>query len=84
MTGDSDTTGHLVATEALRATIGSGIRSIFGYCPTPRVAQWTPEFKLEPDMLPPWVMKTFDKLASLNPFGPSGRVRLGFAFDGLQ
>lgn len=34
-------------------------------------------------MLPPWVMENFDKLAIQNPFGPNGRVRLGFAFDGL-
>ncbi|KAB8236284.1 uncharacterized protein BDW43DRAFT_252000 [Aspergillus alliaceus] len=69
--------------EAIRATISSGIRSIFAYCPTPRVAQWTPTFELSPDLLAPWVMETFDQLAILNPFGPSGRVRLGFAFDGL-
>ncbi|KAE8354083.1 hypothetical protein BDV28DRAFT_156522 [Aspergillus coremiiformis] len=48
--------------EALRATVSSEIRSIFGYCPTAR---------------------TFDQLATMNPFGPPGRVRLGFAFDGL-
>ncbi|CAH0020686.1 unnamed protein product [Clonostachys rhizophaga] len=69
--------------EALRATIGSGIRSVFGYCPTPIVSSWNPEFKLVPNMLPPWVMENFDKLATQNPFGPNGRVRLGFAFDGL-
>lgn len=28
-------------------------------------------------------MATWDKLADVNPFGPNGRVRLGFAFDGL-
>ena len=28
-------------------------------------------------------MQTWDKLAAQNPFGPNGRVRLGFAFDGL-
>lgn len=28
-------------------------------------------------------METFDELASLSPFGPRGRVNLGFAFDGL-
>ncbi|KAF7587693.1 hypothetical protein BBP40_006852 [Aspergillus hancockii] len=69
--------------EALRATISSGIRSVFAYTPTARVAQWTPTFVLDPELFPPWVMETFDQLAALNPFGPDGRVRLGFAFDGL-
>ncbi|PLB54914.1 Metallo-dependent hydrolase [Aspergillus steynii IBT 23096] len=71
------------STEALRATIASGLRSVFAYCPTPRVASWKPEFTLDRDFLPPWVMETFKKLAGLNPFGPNGRVSLGFAFDGL-
>jgi hypothetical protein len=34
------------------------------------------------DLLPDWVMNTFEELASKAPFG-SGRVQLGFAFDGL-
>jgi hypothetical protein len=33
-------------------------------------------------MFPSWVMETLDQLATLNPFGPKGRVRLGSAFDG--
>ena len=69
--------------EAIRATIASGLRSIFCYCPTPRVAQWLPTFELEQNLLPDWVMSTFDRLSSRQPFGPNGRVRLGFAFDGL-
>ena len=28
-------------------------------------------------------METWDRLAAANPFGPNGRVRLGFAFDGM-
>ena len=34
------------------------------------------------DMLPGWVMSTFEELASKAPFG-NERVQLGFAFDGL-
>ncbi|KAH8428343.1 uncharacterized protein LDX57_006044 [Aspergillus melleus] len=71
------------STEALRATISSGLRSVFAYCPTPRVATWKPEFALDRDLLPPWVMETFERLAGLNPLGPNGRVSLGFAFDGF-
>ncbi|KAI9932357.1 hypothetical protein ASPWEDRAFT_27375 [Aspergillus wentii DTO 134E9] len=69
--------------EALRALITSGIRSVFAYSPTSRVKQWTPDFLVEQDLLAPWVMETFDQLASMNPFGPSGRVTLGFGFDGV-
>ena len=67
--------------EALRALIASGIRSIFCYCAHPRVATWRPDFSFETDLIPDWVMTTFRELASKNPFGPNGRVRLGFAID---
>lgn len=66
---------------ALRATLASGIRSIFGYCPTPRAEALEP-FSMAHDFFPPWVMDTFEKLAAANPMG-DGRVLLGFAFDGL-
>ena len=32
-------------------------------------------------MLPEWIMSTFEELSSKQPFGPNGRVRLGFAID---
>jgi hypothetical protein len=70
------------AEEALRATITSGLRSIFCYCPTPRVARWQPKMSLEQDMLPPWVMENFYKMAINLPPRTDGRVKLGFAFDG--
>ncbi|EEU33423.1 uncharacterized protein NECHADRAFT_56668 [Fusarium vanettenii 77-13-4] len=57
----------------------SGIRSVYGYCPTPRVESWSP-LTLAPDVLEPWVMNTLESLASQAPFG-HGRVTLGFAFD---
>ncbi|KAF4610385.1 hypothetical protein G7Y89_g15733 [Cudoniella acicularis] len=66
---------------ALAATISSGIRSIFGYCPTPRVQTWKP-FTLNPNLLEDWVLTTMDELASKSPFG-DGRVQIGLAFDGL-
>ncbi|KAK5047656.1 hypothetical protein LTR84_006321 [Exophiala bonariae] len=71
------------ADEAIKATIASGIRSIFAYTPTTRVATWKPEFQLDHNSLAPWVMETWDRLAASNPFGPNGRVQLGFAFDGM-
>ena len=66
---------------ALRATVASGVRSIYGYCPTARIESLQP-FQMNRDLLPPWVMDTFDKLAAAKPFG-DGRVLLGFAFDGF-
>ncbi|KAL3441168.1 hypothetical protein BJX65DRAFT_322537 [Aspergillus insuetus] len=67
--------------EGIRATVASGIRSVFCYCVHPRVATWQPELTFEEDFLPDWVMETFKELAALQPFGPGGRVRLGFAID---
>ena len=66
---------------ALTATLVSGIRSVYGYCPTPRAKSFTP-FEMDFDIFPAWVMETFDKLAAAAPFA-DGRVTIGFAFDGL-
>ena len=71
----------LIARAAIAASVSSGIRSIFGYCPTPRIDSWSP-FAMSQDMLPDWVMDTLVELANNAPFG-GGRVSLGFAFDGL-
>ncbi|KAI9760448.1 MAG: hypothetical protein M4579_001641 [Chaenotheca gracillima] len=70
------------SSNALSATVASGIRSFFCYCPTPRVKTWAPSFQLEQDLLPEWVMSQLEELAHHQPFG-DGRVRLGFAFDGF-
>ena len=53
---------------AMRATAASGVRSIFGYCPTVVLDSFKPEFKVKGDVLAPWVMDTFDKLAKEHPF----------------
>ena len=63
--------------------MASGIRSTYGYCPTPQVSSWTPDLAFAQDVIPPWVMETFEQLGKEAPFGENGRVRLGFAFDGL-
>ena len=70
-----------VANAALNATVSSGIRSFYCYCPTLRVRAWEP-FEVDPNILPDWVMQGLETLAEAQPFG-NGRVRLGFAFDGL-
>lgn len=70
-----------VAKAALTATISSGIRSVFCYCPTPRLESWEP-FTVNQNLLADWVMSTFEHLASKAPFG-NERVQLGFALDGL-
>ncbi|KAK5994736.1 5'-deoxyadenosine deaminase-like protein [Cladobotryum mycophilum] len=67
--------------EAIRATIASGIRSTFCYCAHPRVTTWKPELNITKDLFPDWSISTFKELASMQPFGPNGRVRLGFAMD---
>jgi hypothetical protein len=65
---------------AIAATLASGIRSVFCYCPTPRLESWDP-FKINMDFLPPWVMSTLEELAAHKSLVAS-RVQLGFAFDG--
>ncbi|KAG4429136.1 hypothetical protein IFR05_015379 [Cadophora sp. M221] len=67
---------------AIAATISSGIRSVFCYCPTARVESWKP-FTLSQDPLATWVLELLDELADKAPFGNDGRVSLGFAFDNL-
>ncbi|KAJ7685791.1 hypothetical protein DFH06DRAFT_1159372 [Mycena polygramma] len=71
------------SSSALSATIASGIRSFFCYCPMPqrRVSSWAP-FQFEPAnmSLPDWVTNQLADLAANQPFA-DGRVRLGVAFD---
>ncbi|KAH7146188.1 hypothetical protein EDB81DRAFT_856662 [Dactylonectria macrodidyma] len=69
--------------EAIRGTISSGIRCIFCYCAHPRVETWKPELKMGNNPIAEGVMDTFRELATLQPFGPRGRVRLGFAMDAM-
>ncbi|KAL9109998.1 MAG: hypothetical protein Q9227_005337 [Pyrenula ochraceoflavens] len=66
--------------KAISATESSGIRSVFCYTPIIRAKSWTSELAIEEDMMPAWLMETFDKLAKAQPFG-EGRIRLGFGFD---
>jgi cytosine/adenosine deaminase-related metal-dependent hydrolase len=68
------------ARTAISATVTSGIRSIFGYCPTFKVTSWNP-IEVEYDVLAPWVLDTFTELGKSAPFGENGRVQLGLAFD---
>ena len=42
---------------------------------------WQPELRFDKDMLPDWIMATFRELSAKQPFGPNGRVSLGFAID---
>ena len=68
---------------AIRATVASGFRSTFFYCAHPRVAAtWKPEFSMETEIFPQWVMAKFAQLVSRHELGPNGRIRLGFAIDG--
>ncbi|KAI1035538.1 hypothetical protein LB504_006021 [Fusarium proliferatum] len=64
---------------ALSATISSGIRSIYCYCPTGRVKTWKP-FEMEEQLLPSWLLEQLTSLCKNGPFA-NGRVTMGFAFD---
>ena len=64
----------------MAATISSGVRSVYCYCPTARIKTWKPKFEVDEALLPDWV---FEQLATLSrdaPFG-DGRVTIGFGFD---
>jgi hypothetical protein len=75
---------RLAAEEAIRATVASGIRSVFCYCPTPRAAQWQPTLSLAHDMFPDWIMQTMSRLSGLLRQIAEGRVTMGFALDGTH
>lgn len=68
---------------ALKATLTSGIRSIFCYGVTPfRVSEWTSStLDIDRSPFPSWFFDQFEKLAGQAPFGKDGRVQLGFFFD---
>ncbi|KAF4444152.1 hypothetical protein F53441_11210 [Fusarium austroafricanum] len=66
---------------ALAATISSGIRSIYCYCPIARVKTWKP-LTVEDSLLPDWIFEQLTTLCKVGPFG-GGRVTMGFAFDFL-
>ncbi|KAJ7706690.1 hypothetical protein B0H17DRAFT_1156326 [Mycena rosella] len=68
---------------ALSATVASGIRSYFCYCPVPqtRAASWAPfKFETSSSSVPDWAATQLADLAAKQPFG-NGRVRLGVGFD---
>ncbi|KAJ7142114.1 hypothetical protein C8R43DRAFT_928087 [Mycena crocata] len=67
------------SSSAISATVSSGIRSYFCYCPTSRLTSWNP-FQIAPSVFPDWAAAQLAQLAEKQPFG-EGRVQLGFAFD---
>ncbi|KAJ5930561.1 hypothetical protein N7466_006054 [Penicillium verhagenii] len=70
------------ATEAIRASASSGLRTFFCYTPIWRIKNWASDAAIEfdEDLLPEWWLSTLDILARTAPFG-EGRVRLGLGFD---
>ncbi|KAH8824996.1 hypothetical protein DL96DRAFT_154509 [Flagelloscypha sp. PMI_526] len=69
-------------TRAIDATVESGLRSFFCYTMVPEIKSWSPEFAIGDPPLD-WMIPQLQELATKNPFGPNGRVTLGFAFDAL-
>ncbi|GFP56940.1 5-methylthioadenosine/S-adenosylhomocysteine deaminase [Trichoderma asperellum] len=69
-------------TNAIAATVSSGIRSTFCYAPTARVKEWEPELSVNTEFLPSWAVEQVEELIKAGPYG-DGRVNVGLAFDAL-
>ncbi|KAK0213686.1 amidohydrolase [Armillaria fumosa] len=68
-------------TQAISATLTSGLRSFYCHAIVPEIKSWSPQFVLGDS--PAWANELLKTLAQKSPFGPNGRVRMGFAFDHL-
>ncbi|KAK0236597.1 amidohydrolase [Armillaria nabsnona] len=68
-------------TQAISATLTSGLRSFYCHAVVPEIKSWSPKFVLSDP--PAWGNELLKTLAQKSPFGPNGRVRMGFAFDHL-
>ncbi|KAK0189912.1 hypothetical protein F5146DRAFT_1053156 [Armillaria mellea] len=68
-------------TQAISATLTSGLRSFYCYAVVSEIKSWSPQFVLGDS--PAWGNELMKTLALKSPFGPNGRVRMGLAFDGL-
>ncbi|PBK87321.1 Metallo-dependent hydrolase [Armillaria gallica] len=68
-------------TQAISATLTSGLRSFYCHAVVPEIKSWSPQFVLGNP--PAWGNELLKTLAQKSPFGPNGRVRMGFAFDHL-
>ncbi|PBK87352.1 Metallo-dependent hydrolase [Armillaria gallica] len=68
-------------TQAISATLTSGLRSFYCYAVVPEIKSWSPQFVLGDS--PAWGNELLKTLAQKSPFGPNGRVRMGLAFDQL-
>lgn len=69
--------------QVIAATATSGIRSVFCYCPAPKVKSWSPFLTTGFDKLDDYILPKFDELAAEAPWA-NGRITLGFAFDGFR
>ncbi|KAF4964437.1 hypothetical protein FSARC_7623 [Fusarium sarcochroum] len=80
-TGTTFVLDHAHATQALSATIASGVRSIFAYSHAPNFTKWDSKTcELSRDIMPDSVMAQIFELAKGQPYG-NGRVHIGFGFD---
>ncbi|CAJ0547165.1 Ff.00g017920.m01.CDS01 [Fusarium sp. VM40] len=67
------------ASTAISAIASSGLRSVYAYCATARVASWSP-FEMDADILGSWFLDELQELGKKAPFG-DGRITMGLAFD---
>ncbi|KAJ6095975.1 hypothetical protein N7486_006721 [Penicillium sp. IBT 16267x] len=68
---------------AIEATVSSGIRSVFCYSPIVRVKTFKPDLTVDGGLLDDWVLDHLKYLGATAPLG-DGRIQLGLAFDGFK
>ncbi|OGM39566.1 hypothetical protein ABOM_011786 [Aspergillus bombycis] len=68
------------AKQGIKASVSSGIRSVFCYTPIHRIREWSSTVEFDHEFLPEWWHQTLESLAAVAPFG-DGRVSLGLAVD---
>ncbi|KAI5778612.1 hypothetical protein EDC01DRAFT_339479 [Geopyxis carbonaria] len=68
------------APNAISATLTSGIRSVYCYCPNPRVTSWSP-YTVEMNPAP-WFIPQLQAISQLPATVRHSRVMPGLAFDG--
>ena len=70
------------ASQSLNATIDSGLRSVYCWCYTLRIAEWDKsKFVPEQDIITDWGTKQLEDFMSKQPLGQNATVHIGLGFD---
>ena len=71
-----------IGENAIAGTLASGVRSVFAYTPTNGLTTAGMDAELSHNLMPDWIMPTFEKLAKSKPLtDPNSRVRMGLGID---